>query len=260
MLIGLIKALTSLNNVKLKKNNSLFYFKIIFHLLFITLLFSFSYSKKQLNENIISYTLNPKVANLNFYWKNDKQEIFKSIATLKTWLKIKNKELLFACNGGMYMEDNSPLGLYIENGKIIKKINSKSGHGNFYLFPNGIFYVTTTNEVAICKTEHFKNNKGVKFATQSGPMLVVDGIIHKSFTEGSSNLNIRNGVGILPNNNVVFAMSKQPINFYDFANYFKSLGCKNALYLDGFVSRTYCPEKNSLQEDGNFGVIIGIIK
>jgi len=32
------------------------------------------------------------------------------------------------------------------------------------------------------------------------------------------------------------------------------------LYLDGFVSRTYLPEKKSLQEEGKFGVIIGEIE
>ena len=73
-------------------------------------------------------------------------------------------------------------------------------------------------------------------------------------------MNIRNGVGILPNNNVVFAISKTEINFYDFAEYFQQLGCKNALYLDGFVSRMYLPEKNWTQTDGNFGVLIGVTK
>ena len=89
-------------------------------------------------------------------------------------------------------------------------------------------------------------------------MLVINFKIHPDFKEGSTNLNIRNGVGILSDNSIVFAMSKEPINFYDFANYFKSLGCKNALYLDGLVSRTYLPEKKWIQTDGNFGVIIGV--
>ena len=91
-------------------------------------------------------------------------------------------------------------------------------------------------------------------------MLLINGQIHPAFKKGSSNLNIRNGVGILPNNKVIFAMSKQEVNFYDFAQYFKNLGCKNALYLDGFVSRTYLPGKNWEQLDGNFGVIIGLEK
>jgi uncharacterized protein YigE (DUF2233 family) len=101
-------------------------------------------------------------------------------------------------------------------------------------------------------------NDNIKFATQSGPMLVVNGEIHTAFKKGSSNLNIRNGVGILPNNHILFAMSKKEINFYDFAQFFKNAGCKNALYLDGFVSRTYLPEKNWVQTDGQFGVMIGV--
>lgn len=89
-------------------------------------------------------------------------------------------------------------------------------------------------------------------------MLVIDGEIHTAFKADSKNLNKRNGVGILPNNKIVFAMSKRGINLYDFANYFKKLGCKNALYLDGFVSRTYSVKDSWLQTDGNFGVMIGI--
>jgi uncharacterized protein YigE (DUF2233 family) len=53
-------------------------------------------------------------------------------------------------------------------------------------------------------------------------------------------------------------MSKKEVNLYEFAKYFKDAGCKNALYLDGFVSRTYLPEKDWIQIDGNFGVIIGV--
>ena len=67
-------------------------------------------------------------------------------------------------------------------------------------------------------------------------------------------------MGILPNKKVIFAMSKKEISFYDFANYFKKAGCNNALYLDGFVSRTYLPEKKWLQVDGYFGVMIGVTK
>ena len=53
-------------------------------------------------------------------------------------------------------------------------------------------------------------------------------------------------------------MSKMEINLYDFTKYFQSLGCKNALYLDGFVSRTYLPEKKWTNTDGDFAVLIGV--
>jgi uncharacterized protein YigE (DUF2233 family) len=53
-------------------------------------------------------------------------------------------------------------------------------------------------------------------------------------------------------------MSKKAINFYDFAKHFQELGCRNALYLDGFVSRAYLPEQNWIQTTGDLGVIIGV--
>ena len=225
-------------------------------------LFSFNSERNVNLEKIISYIVDTKTQDLGFYWKDDSSKNFKSILKLKTWLESKKKNLLFATNGGMYMEDNSPLGLFIEGGKTIKPINTASSKtGNFYLMPNGIFYITEDKTPHIFKTTDFVKNKKnykINYATQSGPMLLINGEVHPEFKEGSSNLNIRNGVGILPDNKVIFAMSKEPINFYDFTMYFKKRGCKNALYLDGFVSRTYLPEKNWVQTDGNFGVIIAV--
>jgi uncharacterized protein YigE (DUF2233 family) len=213
---------------------------------------------KVIDDQFISYIVDTKQQDIKLYWKDDKQENFKSILNLKTWLAKDQKVLVFAMNGGMYKQDNSPLGLFIEDQKTVTPLNTVNGSGNFYLKPNGAFYITTTDSAAICPTEKFKDNGKIKYATQSGPMLVIDGQIHPAFKEGSTNLNIRNGVGILPGNKVIFAMSKKEINFYDFATYFKSMGCKNALYLDGLVSRTYLPSKDSIQTDGDFGVIIGV--
>jgi uncharacterized protein YigE (DUF2233 family) len=163
-------------------------------------------------------------------------------------------------NGGMYMKDNSPQGLFIQNNTTLTPMDTLSGTGNFYLKPNGVFYLTRDNKAVVCQSKEFVDNGQINFATQSGPMLVIDGQIHQAFKKGSINLNIRNGVGILPDNRVIFAMSKQEVNFYDFAEFFMSMGCKNALYLDGFVSRTYLPEENWQQLDGNFGVIIAVTK
>ena len=210
------------------------------------------------DDRFVSYIVNSKKLNLEFFWKNEKGEHFKNAENLISWLKSKNKKLLFSTNGGMYKKDNSPQGLYVENTNTKSEIDTSNGSGNFYLKPNGVFYLTTDKTPMICKTEDFVNNEKIKYATQSGPMLVVNGEIHTAFKKNSTNLNIRNGVGILPNNQIIFAISKKEINFYDFAEYFKRLGCKNALYLDGFVSRTYLPEKNWKQIDGNFGVIIGV--
>jgi len=219
----------------------------------------FQFSLKSDTE-FVAYIVNPKKSTVALYWKNEKQINFGSLKNLKDWLSNNNQELLFATNGGMYKKDQSPQGLYIENYVVKYPLDTMEGNGNFYLKPNGVFSITSDNKPKIVKTEEFKVSPKIKFATQSGPMLLIDGAIHKSFNQNSTNLNIRNGVGILPNNEIIFVMSKKEINFYDFATYFKNKGCKKALYLDGFVSRTYCPLEQSLQTDGNFGVIIGVTK
>jgi uncharacterized protein YigE (DUF2233 family) len=226
--------------------------------LFLTGFLSFHSLQKGNDENILDYTIDIKTQHLKFYWKDDSSKIFGTIGSLKTWLDKKHETLKFAMNGGMYTKDKRPQGLFIQDQIAQSALDTSSGSGNFYLKPNGVFYITTSLEAKICKTSDFINKGEIKYATQSGPMLIVNGEIHPKFKEGSTNLNIRNGVGILPNKKVIFAMSKKGINFYDFALFFKKQGCMNALYLDGFVSRTYLPEKNWIQTDGSFGVIIGV--
>ncbi|MGN6648387.1 MAG: phosphodiester glycosidase family protein [Cytophaga sp.] len=218
---------------------------------------AFTMHKNQ-EQEFISYTVDPAKQDLKLYWKNDQGNILKSIQNLKTFVESKDSALIFAMNAGMYKEDNTPLGLFIQHSKTLVPVNNAAGHGNFYLKPNGIFYITTDRKALVCKTENFTNTGNVAFATQSGPMLLIDGQIHPAFVKGSTNLNFRNGVGILPNGKALFAMSTREINFYDFAAYFQKSGCTNALYLDGFVSRTYLPEKRWIQTDGNFGAMIGV--
>lgn len=230
------------------------------HKLFIGIVFLFFCigATQAQDLRFLSFVTDP--ASIQFYWKDDNGQIFRSIQNLKQFIETKNQELKFAMNGGMYMNDNSPQGLFIQNNITLIPLDTLSGTGNFYLKPNGVFYLTKDNKAVVCQSKEFIDNGKINFATQSGPMLLIDGQIHQAFKKGSVNLNIRNGVGILPDNRVVFAMSKQEVNFYDFAEFFKSMGCKNALYLDGFVSRTYLPEENWKQLDGSFGVLIGVTK
>jgi len=199
--------------------------KIIFKILIVGILSVFSFSKfnKEQKVEILSHIVDLTKQELKFYWKNDNGEIINNFINLKEHVAFKSKRLIFAMNGGMYKKDFSPQGLYIENGIVKSEIDTLvNGYGNFYLQPNGVFYITNDNKGVVCKTTDFKNSN-VKYATQSGPMLLVNGEIHSKFRNGSKNLNIRNGVGILPNGNLLFAMSKEKINFYDFATYFKSL-------------------------------------
>lgn len=124
------------------------------------------------------------------------------------------------------------------NNKVIK-LDKKGTLPNFYLEPKGIFYITNDGKAGICKTIVYSNIANVEFATQSGPMLLINGKVNIIFNPKSNNLNIRNGVGILPNNDLIFAISTNKVTFYDFAKFFKEKGCLNALYLDGYVSKGF---------------------
>ena len=210
-------------------------------------------------SRILSYITNPNKQQIQFYWKDNNNKNYTNFKNLKSALENKGEKLIFATNGGMYNPSFEPQGLYIENGELVSPIDiKKDGFGNFYLQPNGIFLISKNKVVKIVSTDSFEYGENIQFATQSGPMLLIDNKINAKFHKKSNNKYVRNGVGILPNGNVVFAMSKEKISFYDFANYFKLIGCVNALYLDGFVSRTYLPSKNWKQLDGNFAVMIAV--
>lgn len=208
----------------------------------------------------IEYIVDPRQQDLRMFWKDNAGDRIGNVSNLKKYAESEGKTLVFAMNGGMFDKSYTPQGLFIDEYQTLQPLDTLQGNGNFYLQPNGVFYITGNGEASICCTAHFRNSRDIRFATQSGPMLLIDGAIHPAFQQGSSNVHIRNGVGVLPDGRVVFAMSKKKVNFYDFASYFLALGCRNALYLDGYVSRTYLPEKDWVQTDGDFGVIIGVVK
>jgi len=231
--------------------------KILIFLLFIDSVILYAYTQNTDTQiKIISHITSP--INIHFYHKDPEGKIYRNFQSLQTYLSTQNKHITFAMNGGMYLKDLSPQGLYIENGKIIKKIDTtQEAYGNFYMQPNGIFYITKDKKAHVISSKKFKYTNNINYATQSGPMLIIDGKIHHKFMPYSKNVHIRNGVGILPNGDLLFAISSEKINFYNFAMFFKQHGCKNALYLDGFVSCIYLPKKGITNQDGLFGIIIG---
>lgn len=210
------------------------------------------------SSRFLTYFVAPNAT--RFYWKDERGQRIRSLQRLADWQAANGHQLLFAMNGGMYRPDGTPQGLYIENGQLLAPLDGGSGPGNFYLQPNGVCYITNTGQAVICRSGDFRPSANIRYATQSGPMLLINGQFHPSFIEGSPNLNIRNAVGLLPDGRLAFVLSRQPVNFCELARYFQSMGCRNALYLDGFVSRAYLPAQHWMQTDGDFGVIIAQVK
>lgn len=206
----------------------------------------------------VSYVVNPRQQSVQLFYQDDRDRRFGSIGRLQGWLAQRHYTLAFAMNGGMYSPGGVPKGLFIQDQKLVTPLDTASGAGNFYLKPNGVFYLTTSRRAGICATRQFRGGPHMAYATQSGPLLLVGGRVNPTFTQGSANVVVRNGIGLLPSGELVFAISREKVNFYDFAAYFQSLGCREALYLDGFVSRLYLPAKKWQQTDGDFGVIIAV--
>ena len=169
--------------------------------------------------------------------------------------------VIFAMNGGMYHEDRSPVGLYVENGQELKRANTANGPGNFHLKPNGVFFVKGDTAGVMETSRYLKQRPRPDFATQSGPMLVINGQIHPKISEEGPSRKIRNGVGMRDRHTAVFAISSGPVTFGAFARLFRDeLGCENALFLDGSVSSLYAPSLN--RSDGllPMGPMIGALR
>ncbi|MGE0281805.1 MAG: phosphodiester glycosidase family protein [Rhizobiaceae bacterium] len=148
---------------------------------------------------------------------------------------------VFAMNAGMYHEDFSPVGLYVEDGKETAPLNTTDALGNFFMKPNGVFFVTKYGKAGVLETAAYAAaTPNVAYATQSGPMLVIDGNIHPRFEPDGQSRYIRNGVGVDETGRAVFAISRGEVSLGKFARLYREvLGCRNALFFDGAVSALY---------------------
>ncbi|MEP3299494.1 MAG: phosphodiester glycosidase family protein, partial [Pseudoruegeria sp.] len=177
-------------------------------------------------------------------------------------LEPEGKILSFGMNAGMYHDDRRPVGLYIENGEEYSPIADGGGFGNFGLVPNGVFCINP-DHFAIIETQTFKADPPpCTYATQSGPMLVIDGALHPAFLPDSDSTLIRNGVGVSKDGkSATFVLSDTRVNFDTFARFFRdALGLKQALFFDAKVSRIHAPEISRFDSGLALGVILGLVK
>jgi uncharacterized protein YigE (DUF2233 family) len=171
------------------------------------------------------------------------------------------RDLVFAMNAGMYDKEGLPVGLYVESGRMLKGANTANGGGNFHLKPNGVFYAKDDSAGVLETGRYLALRPRSELATQSGPMLVIDGRIHPKFSADGSSRKLRNGVGVRDGHLVIFAISDEPVSFGEFAHLFKDeLGCPNALFLDGSVSSLYAPSLDRSDGLAPMGPIIGAIE
>jgi uncharacterized protein YigE (DUF2233 family) len=209
-------------------------------------------------------------ADVRIFWGDEDGRPYRTFAALADDLVGRGLELVFAMNGGMYGVDFKPIGLLIEEGQELRRANladlpaGTDPVPNFYKKPNGVFYIGEA-EAGVIETAKFRDlAPSARFATQSGPLLVIDGKLHPDFIKGSGDRRLRNGVGVSSPTTVHFAMSQVRVNFHDFARFFRDgLGSENALYLDGgSAPGLYSPQlrRNDRPGHGGYGPIIGVVR
>lgn len=221
-------------------------------------LFASGLSQAQTSQKLASHTLTVgdktfrfvlvKPSQLNLHWKNTDGQAYGSVIRLKKALTAQGKNVLVIMNAGIYSTNDTPAGLHVENGQVLKKLNTQNGRGNFHLQPNGVLLVTASGHANIVTTAAYRKRfagkeNTLKLATQSGPMLLINGKINTKFIPSSPSEYTRNGACTTATGKLYFLATdnfpSQTSNLYHFARAAKTLGCDNALYLDGSISKLY---------------------
>lgn len=211
-----------------------------------------------------SYTVcsfDPREEDIMLYSRDETTAAsYGSFAALSSALWRQHRFIVFGMNGGMYHNDMSPVGLFIENGLERSPISTGGGWGNFHMQPNGVFFIAD-GKAGVAETSAYLNgNLAPQFATQSGPMLVIDNKLHPRFLPDSDSFKRRNGVGVSPDGIVHFVISEKPVRFYDFATLFRDvLKTPNALYLDGTISSVDIPAIGRRDDLFPMGPIIAVV-
>ena len=209
-------------------------------------------------------SFDPAADDIRLFLRDEAGAPFGQFDRLANHVASKGGSLVFAMNAGMYHEDRRPVGLYIEEEESEMGLVKNAGPGNFGMLPNGVFWIED-DDAGVTETlayaERFADDPP-RFATQSGPMLVVDGELHPVLNPDGTSIRRRNGVGVSADGRrVVFVISDSPVNFHAFARFFRDeLDVPNALYLDGAVSKVYAPALERNESGLDMGPIVGVVR
>lgn len=183
-------------------------------------------------------------------------------STLESALAPQGLTLAFAMNAGMYHADRAPVGHYVEDGREEMRVVPNPSPGNFGLLPNGILCIRDRRAEVIETRAFLASRPDCRFATQSGPMLVIDGALHPRFLKDGTSRYIRNGVGTSADGKTaVFVISNSVVSFYEFGSFFRDvLKTPNALYFDGKVSRIQATGLGRSDPGFRLGPMVGVVE
>jgi len=193
---------------------------------------------------------------LSLIWADWDGEALRSLSALPEVTGEGN--VRFAMNAGMFNAHGRAIGLYVEDSAELVAINRRPGPGNFHMLPNGVFWLDADGNAHVTATPDFTSDTAAPvWATQSGPMLVIDGVLHPRFSPDGTSRYIRNGVGTGDDGDAFFVISEEVVSFGKFARFFRDeLGSRNALYLDGGVSSLWDPASGRMDYRGPIGPMV----
>lgn len=201
-------------------------------------------------------------ADLRLFLADPQGEVYGSFARIDADLAANGARLAFAMNAGMYHPDRRPVGLYVEAGRELAGIVTRAGPGNFGMLPNGVFCIRDGGFAVLESRAYAARPPACRHASQSGPMLVIDGALHPRFLPDSTSVYLRNGVGVSADGRrAVFAISNRPVTFHQFGRLFRDhLNLPQALYFDGNVSRLHAPVLGRSDWGRPMGPIVGLVE
>jgi uncharacterized protein YigE (DUF2233 family) len=206
-------------------------------------------------------TFDPRHDDLRLFLSGPDDKPYGSLGALASALKQKGEKLAFAMNAGMFGQDQLPVGLYVEDRRKLHEADTRGGATNFHMKPNGVFWIGEGSAGVTETSRYLASPPPTRFATQSGPMLIIEGKVHPKIRPEGTSQKIRNGVGACKGGAITFAIADDPVTFDTFARLFRDgLGCQNALFLDGSVSSLYAPELSRDDEPEPLGPIVGVVQ
>lgn len=211
---------------------------------------AFTHCTAEPGRHVIGMDLSPE----------ESDEPYRSLSDLVKALGDDGEGVVLAMNGGMFDPEGQPIGYYVEDGLRFTVLNENEGPGNFHLLPNGVFFgETAEGPWRVWETGRFADaiDERPHFATQSGPMLVINGELHPSFDPDGASRKIRNAVGVDAAGRAHFVISEAPVSFGKLARLYRDvLNVNNALFLDGTVSQIWDPANDRIDAGAPIGPIV----
>jgi uncharacterized protein YigE (DUF2233 family) len=233
---------------------------------FLLLAFSFmslvnASPEKKVVDGVFYHILETQASSVRIIWKDKDGAQLRTFPEVARYLVSEGISTSTLINGGIFEPGGVPSGLLIQDGKELNPLNRRTGDGNFFLKPNGIFLIGSKGAAVVSTEECPLKDVKIQQAVQSGPLLLRHGKIHPQFNFSSNSRLHRNGVGVSKSGKVIFVMTdfdsaKFP-NLYEFAKLFRNLGCEDALFLDGDLSQMKSGD-DTTKPSNQFGSIIAV--